>query len=78
MNEGLCSGLITANSWLNTYGYLVGNLERHLPEESSVSRSIQLLATSLVSVPVDLYVFIVFKKSITIDLYDGTIIRSDL
>ena len=76
--NGLCSGLIGQNDWQNTYNYYVVNLARRLPEENGVAKSIQILGNSLSTLAVDLFCFVVFEKSITIDLFDGSIVRTEM
>lgn len=70
LTDGITSGLISQNAFYNNYGYLVANVARRLPEDNS-PKSVQISGTSLSQLPVDLYVFCVFEKSITIDLYSG-------
>jgi hypothetical protein len=68
--DGLTSGLISQNAFLNNYGYLVANVARRLPEDNS-AKSVQISGTCLSQLPVDLYIFCVLEKSITIDSYSG-------
>jgi hypothetical protein len=69
--DGLSSGLISQNDFYNNYGYLVANVSRRLPEEDRTPKSVQILGNNLTQVPIDLYVFCVLEKEITIDLYSG-------
>jgi hypothetical protein len=69
--DGLSSGLISQNDFYNNYGYLVANVSRRLPEEDRTPKSVQVLGNNLTQVPIDLYVFCVLEKEITIDLYSG-------
>lgn len=69
--DGMTSGLISQTAFYNNYGYLVADVARRLPEDSRTPKSVQISGTSLSQLPVDLYVFCVFEKSITIDLYSG-------
>lgn len=69
--DGLSSGLISQNDFMNNYGYLVANVSRRLPEEDRTPKSIQILGNNLTQVPLDLYVFAVMEKEISIDLYSG-------
>jgi hypothetical protein len=68
--DGMSSGLISQNAFLNNYGYLVANVARRLPEDNS-AKSVQISGTCLSQLPVDLYVFCVFEKSIVLDSYSG-------
>lgn len=69
--DGLTSGLISQTAFYNNYGYLVADVARRLPEDRRTPKSVQISGTILSAVPVDLYVFCVFEKSITIDVYSG-------
>jgi hypothetical protein len=70
MIDGTSSGLISQTAFYNNYGYLVANVARRLPEDNS-AKSVQISGTCLAQNKVDLYVFCVFEKSITIDTYNG-------
>lgn len=69
--DGMTSGLISQTAFLNNYGYLVADVGRRLPEDSRTPKSVQISGSCLSAVPIDLYVFCVFEKSITIDSYSG-------
>jgi hypothetical protein len=69
--DGLTSGLISQTAFYNNYGYLVADVARRLPEDRRTPKSVQISGTCLSAVPVDLYVFCVFDKSVTIDIYSG-------
>jgi hypothetical protein len=71
LTDGLTSGLISQQAFLNNYGYLVSNVGRRLPEEDRTPKSVQISGTCLSVVPIDLYVFCVFEKEIVIDTYSG-------
>jgi hypothetical protein len=75
INGGLCdgmsSGLISQTAFYNNFGYRVANVGRRLPEEDRTPKSVQISGTILSAVPMDLYVFCVFEKEITIDLFSG-------
>ena len=68
--DGMTSGLISQNAFYNNYGYLVANVARRLPEDNS-AKSVQISGTCMSQLPVDLYIFCVFEKSIVIDTYSG-------
>jgi hypothetical protein len=68
--NGLSSGLISQNAFYNNYGYLVADVARRLPEDNS-PKSVQISGTCLSQAKVDLYVFCVLEKSITIDSFSG-------
>ncbi len=69
--DGMTSGLISQTAYYNNYGYLVADVGRRLPEDVRTPKSVQISGTCLSAVAVDLFVFCVFEKSITIDLYSG-------
>lgn len=69
--DGLSSGLISQNDFYNNYGYLVANVSRRLAEEDRTPKSVQILGNNITDVPLDLFVFCVFEKEITFDLYSG-------
>ena len=69
--DGLSSGLISQNDFYNNYGYMVANVSRRLPEEDRTPKSVQVLGTNLTQVPIDLVVFCVLEKEISIDLFSG-------
>lgn len=69
--DGMTTGLISQTAFYNNYGYVVADVGRRLPEDMRTPKSVQISGTSLSALPVDLYVFCVFEKSITIDLYTG-------
>jgi hypothetical protein len=71
LTDGLTSGLISQQAFLNNYGYLVSNVGRRLPEDDRTPKSVQVSGTCLSVVPIDLYVFCVFEKEIVIDTYSG-------
>lgn len=71
LTDGLSSGLISQTAFYNNYGYLVANTARRLPEEDRTPKSVQIMGTTLCSVPVDIYVFCIFEKEIVIDTYTG-------
>jgi hypothetical protein len=69
--DGLTSGLISQTGFYNNYGYLVADVARRLPEDRRTPKSVQVSGTCLSAVPCDLYVFCVFERDITIDVYSG-------
>jgi hypothetical protein len=70
--DGLNSGLIGFEQFINNYRYYVCDLSRRLPAEDRVPKSIQILGTILSQLSsVTLYCFIEFEKEISIDLETG-------
>ena len=68
---GLASGLIGLKEWSYLYRYYVGNASRILPSEEGMARSVQLQCINQSQVPIDLMVFVVYEKSITVNMSTG-------
>jgi len=64
---GLGSGLIGLKEWSYLYRYYVGNASRILPSEEGMARSVQLQCINLTNVAIDLMVFVVYEKAITVN-----------
>jgi hypothetical protein len=75
LTTSLSSGLVGFEEWTNLYRYYVGNVSRSLPSEDGVAKAIQILGTipqiDQAGIFVNLMVFIVFEREITIDLRTG-------
>lgn len=71
LTDGLTSGLIDYIGWQNAYHYYYVNIERMLPVEKSVPKSIQLQANNLNGKALTLMVFIEYENSMTFDLATG-------
>ena len=71
LTDGLTSGLIDRAGFDSSYGYYYVNVERMLPVEQSVPKSIQILGQNLSSRNIDLYVFIEYGVDISIDALTG-------
>jgi hypothetical protein len=71
LTDGLTSGLVDYNDFLHTYGYYYVNVERMLPVEQSVPKSVQILGTNYSSQPIQLWVFIEYGVEISIDVLTG-------
>ena len=72
LTTSLSSGLIgyeDFNSGL--YRYYYGNVSRSLPSEDGVPKSIQLIGQNASPVNMDLLVFIIYEKSIELDIRTG-------
>ena len=68
---GLCSSRISHIDYNNTYGYLVSDLSRRLPEDDLTAMSVSITGTNAGGKPLDLYIYIEYEKSMTIDLLSG-------
>jgi len=71
LTDGLTSGLINFNDFGNLYCYYYVNVERMLPVEQSVPKSVQLLGTNYSSQPMDYYVFVEYGIGVNIDVLTG-------
>jgi hypothetical protein len=75
LTTSLSSGLVGFEDWQNLYRYYVGNVSRSLPSEDGVAKAIQILGTipqiDAAGISVNLMVFVVFEREITIDLRTG-------
>jgi hypothetical protein len=71
LTDGLTSGLIDFNGWSTSYSYYYVNVERMLPVEQSVPKSVQVIGTSLGSVPIRCLVFVEYGTSVSIDILTG-------
>ena len=69
--DGLTSGLIGYQDFLQSYCYYYVNVERMLPVEQSVPKSVQILGTNYSTQVLDLWVFIEYGVEINIDLTTG-------
>jgi hypothetical protein len=68
---GLCSSRISQIDYNNTYGYLVSDLSRRLPEDDTTAISVSITGTNAGAKALDLQVYIEYERSMTIDLLSG-------
>jgi hypothetical protein len=71
LTDGLTSGLIDRQAFDMAYSYYYVNVERMLPVEMSVPKSIQLLGQNLSSRALDIYCFIEYQVEVSIDALTG-------
>lgn len=71
LTDGLTSGLIDYVGWQNAYHYYYVNVERMLPVEKTVPKSVQLIANNINGKPITLMVFIEYENSMRFDLATG-------
>jgi hypothetical protein len=71
LTDGLTSGLISYQDFLQSYCYYYVNVERMLPVEQSVPKSVQILGTNYSTQSIDMWVFIEYGVEINIDLTTG-------
>jgi len=71
LTDGITSGLIDRQRFDMEYSYYYVNIERMLPVEMSVPKSIQILGQNYSSKYLDLYCFIEYGVEISIDALTG-------
>lgn len=71
LTTGLASGLIGEHEWSNLYRYYYCDASRGLPQESGVSRSIQITGQNQSPHIINLMVFASFTRSLTVDCRSG-------
>jgi len=71
LTDGLTSGLIGFEEFKQSYCYYYVNVERMLPVEQSVPKSVQILGTNYSTQAIDLWVFVEYGVEINIDLVTG-------
>jgi len=71
LTDGITSGLIDRQRFDMEYCYYYVNVERMLPVEQSVPKSIQLLGQNLSSKAVDYYCFVEYGNEVSIDILTG-------
>jgi hypothetical protein len=71
LTDGLTSGLLDRIKFDMNYNYYYVNVERMLPVEQSVPKSIQLIGQNLSSKAIDLICFIEYGNEISIDALTG-------
>ena len=71
LTDGLTSGLIDFDAFQKTSCYYYVNVERMLPVEQSVPKSVQILGTNYCTKPLNLWVFIEYGVQVSIDVLTG-------
>ena len=69
--DGINSGLVSQYDFENCYCYYYVNVERCLPIEKNVSKSVNIIATSISAKNIDLYVFCEYNCSINLNTLLG-------
>jgi hypothetical protein len=72
LTDGLCSSLINSLGFEMAYCYYYVNLERMLPVEESVPKSVQVVGTNNCGKALDLFCFIEYGVDISIDILTGS------
>lgn len=75
---GVQSGLIGYTEWTYLYRYYVCDVSRRMTAENSVPKSIVISGSNACAKKLDLYCFVEFERSITVNLEDGQIVRSSI
>jgi len=71
LTDGLTSGLIDFSDFQHSYCYYYVNVERMLPVEQSVPKSVQILGTNYSQRAINLWVFIEYGVQVSIDVLTG-------
>jgi len=71
LTDGLVSGLIGRKEFDMNYCYYYVNVERMLPVEETVPKSVQILGNNLSGKAIDLYCFIEYGNEVKIDALTG-------
>jgi len=71
LTDGLTSGLIDFDAFQKSQCYYYVNVERMLPVEQSVPKSVQILGTNFSTKPLNLWVFIEYGVQVSIDVLTG-------
>lgn len=71
LTDGLTSGLIDFMDFQNSCCYYYVNVERMLPVEQSVPKSVQILGTNYSTRAINLWVFIEYGVQVSIDVLTG-------
>jgi hypothetical protein len=72
LTDGLTSSLISSLDFELSYCYYYVNVERMLPVEQSVPKSVQIIGFNQSAKSVDLYCFLTYQSIISIDLFSGS------
>jgi hypothetical protein len=72
---GMSSGLISQNDFENGYRFIVADLSRTVSQSSDdISKSIQVIGTNTGDKPISIYWFLVFERTVEIDVQTGSLI----
>jgi len=71
LTDGLTSGLVGRKEFDMEYCYYYVNVERMLPVEETVPKSVQILGTNNSGKALDLFVFVEYGMSVSIDAITG-------
>jgi len=71
LTDGLTSGLINFHDFEQSYCYYYVNVERMLPVEQSVPKSVQIIGTNYSRKSLNLWVFVEYGVQVSIDVLTG-------
>ena len=71
LTDGLTSSLIDFKDWMSSYCYYYTNVERMLPVEQTVPKSVQIQGVNQTDRKLDLWVFVEYGTQIQIDAITG-------
>jgi hypothetical protein len=71
MTDGLTSGLFNSLGFETNYCYYYVDVSRMLPVEESVPKSVQIVGTNSSAVALDLFCFIEYGVSVSVDILTG-------
>lgn len=74
LSDEMSSGLIGYDDWNTCYRYYVTDISRGTPMDMSVPKSIQVQGTIPAGAKMDLFVFVVYKRRLTIRTADSAIV----
>lgn len=72
LTDGVNSGLINQLDFETMYNYYAVNVSRCLPIEEAVPKSVNIIGQNLTGVALDLYVFVNYKTSVSVDILTGS------
>ena len=72
LTDGVNSGLINQLDFESMYNYYAVNVSRMLPIEEAVPKSVNVVGQNLSANIIDLYVFVNYKTSVSIDILTGS------
>jgi len=72
LTDGVNSGLINQLDFESMYNYYAVNVSRMLPIEEAVPKSVNIVGQNLSGKAIDMYVFVNYKTSVSIDILTGS------
>ena len=70
--EGISSGVISQHDFQNSYCYHYVNVERMLPVEKTVPKSISITGTNATEHTLNLYIFVSYSAELALDVLSGS------